>query len=859
MNENISESLRRQRELIIEEGGAQAFDRHTSLLEIAVISLYNRLANRLETGPESFRAGGAIAAIGLFGRGLSGPTQPVEILCIQADDSPAKDTWADEITGPLIEAGWTVEAHQGSTAEIMELARTDSGLFLKLLDLRYISGNRALAERLELRIDNYIAENRSAFLRSLRESIAARNELLSTPRNWLEPDIEENPGGLSEIRDIRAGCRIESKVRNLDDAIFLGYLTRQEVDFLQTAEKTYCRYRNLLKAASEREGSMLSFDDQEMIADKLGYAEKSGFLPVEIFMQDVHRLLKGVATVSREFWERIDEGLSAKAEETGAVIEEGIVARSGKIYIQTERFPATPAHLVHLFVLCAQHGLGLANVTRQWISHNKNVLDGASGDPAVKDEFFELLRADSIEVPVLRRFYDYGLMTALIPELASVHALVQHDKFHLYPVEEHHLRTVSELKKIIAGAYCEAEPELSTAANDLGDPAPMLLAGLLHDVGKSIGSGHAAAGGEMIPAIARRIGLSSSESETVQFLVSQHVLLLDNAALRHLADHEMLSSCTAAVGTKEYLDQLLLLTFADMTATGPRAQDKWRNTPVMGLYCNLKGILEKGEPSSRVISERAAKVKKRIESRVSDLLSDSELETWFSQLAPRYLLSVSPEEIIKHIELSRKLKEAERAFIWEVTARGETAEITFMTYDRPGLLAKAAGILTLHRLNIAGAQAFTMDNEISILIFKCRMPHLAKPINWDAMRKDMDSLLKGKFALDYRIAAHSAEMEQPKPLRAEPSKIVVDNESSTMHTILEVYTTDRIGLLYTITRTLHELQIPISVAKITTRSDQAADAFYIRNEKKEKVTDPEQIEEIKKALRFCLDGESEWD
>jgi [protein-PII] uridylyltransferase len=738
----------------------------------------------------------------------------------------------------------------------MELARADYGVLLKLLDLRYISGNRTLAERLELQIDNYIAQNRTAFLRSLHESIAARGELLNNPENWLEPDIDKNPGGLSEIRDIRAGCRIEPRLRNLEDAIFLGYLTRQEVDFLQTAEKTYCRYMSLLPLTR---GGRLSFDDQEMIARKLGYAEKSGFLPVEIFMQDVHRLFAGVATVSREFWERLDESLSTSGDETEITLEEGIVSRSGKIYMHTDRYPATPARMVHLFTLCARRGLGLANVTRQWISHNKNVLDAASGDPSVKDEFFELLRTDSIGVPVLRRFYDCGLMTGLIPELASVHALVQHDQFHLYPVQEHHLRTVSELKKTLAGLYSEEEPEITVAANALGDPAPLLLAGLLHDVGKSIGSGHAAAGGEMVPAIARRLGLSSLEADAVQFLVSQHVLLLDNASLRDLADHEMLSSCTAAVGRTEYLDSLLMLTFADMMATGPRAQDKWRDTPVIGLYCNLRGILEKGEPSSRVISERAARVKKQIESRASDLLGHGELENYFSQLAPRYLLSISPEEIVKHIELSRKLQEPDRAFIWEVAAGGESAEITLMSYDRPGLLAKSAGILTLHQINITGAQAFTMNNEISILIFQCRLPHPAGPMDWDAMKKDMDRLLKGKFALDYRIAAHSAGVGQPKPLRTEASKIVVDNDSSAMYTILEVYTADRIGLLYTITRTLHELQMSIAVAKITTKSDQAADAFYILTEKREKVTDPEQIDEIKKALRYCLDGESEWE
>ncbi|MGP7981665.1 MAG: hypothetical protein ACLPRH_17095, partial [Syntrophobacteraceae bacterium] len=427
-----------------------------------------------------------------------------------------------------------------------------------------------------------------------------------------------------------------------------------------------------------------------------------------------------------------------------------------------------------------------------------------------------------------------------------------------HPVQEHHLRTVSELKKIIAGVYSEQEPELTVTAADLGDPAPMLLAGLLHDVGKSSGSGHAARGGEMMHAIARRLGLSSQETETVRFLVSQHLLLLDSASLRDLADHEMLSSCTAAVGSKEYLDQLVLLTFADMMSTGPRARDKWRDTPVLTLYCNLRGILEKGEPSSRVISERVARVKKQIESRVSDLLSPGEVETYFSQLPPRYLISISPEEIVKHIQLGRRLQEAGGSFIWEVSSGRETAEITFMSYDRPGLLANSAGILTLHELNIISAQAFTMNNEITLLLFQCRLPEGDTATDWEAMKSDMDRLLKGKLALHYRIAARSAGRQQPKALRAAPSKIVIDNESSAVYTILEVYTADRIGLLYTITRTLHELQIPISVAKITTKSDQAADAFYIRNEKRGKVTDPEQIDEIKKALRFCLDGESEW-
>ncbi len=154
-----------------------------------------------------------------------------------------------------------------------------------------------------------------------------------------------------------------------------------------------------------------------------------------------------------------------------------------------------------------------------------------------------------------------------------------------------------------------------------------------------------------------------------------------------------------------------------------------------------------------------------------------------------------------------------------------------------------------------------MNDETTLLIFQCRLPEKSggAGVEWDAVRMDMDRLLKGKLALDFRIAAHSETGRRSRVLHEAPSKIVIDNDSSAMYTILEVCTVDRIGLLYTISRTLHELQVLISVAKITTKNDQVADVFYIRTDKREKVTDPEQIREIENALSYCLDGKAKWE
>ena len=54
--QNISESLRKQRDQIMAESGEDLLSRHTSLLEVAVISLYNRLVNKLNLDAEQFRS-----------------------------------------------------------------------------------------------------------------------------------------------------------------------------------------------------------------------------------------------------------------------------------------------------------------------------------------------------------------------------------------------------------------------------------------------------------------------------------------------------------------------------------------------------------------------------------------------------------------------------------------------------------------------------------------------------------------------------------------------------------------------------------------------------------------------------------
>ena len=854
---NIAESLKKQREQILNDGSGEMPARHTGLLDIAVITLYNRLVNRPDLDVERFRATGAVAAMGLFGRGLLGPLDAIPLLFLRADGTRIRESRFDEIVFPLQEAGWEIEPLESEVSELLERAAKDTSLFLQLLDIRYISGNRQLAEQLDRGLDALIGERREEILAWLAAETRGRETVEADA--WLEPDLRKNPGALDDITVIRAACRVAVGAKSLEDALFRGYLERREVDVLRRAETTHARLLARLRSVEGGSRSVVFFDEQTALAEKLGYTGRAGFLPVEVFMQELFRTFHEVGVVSREFWDRLAESRNAGGEATvsGAELEPGIHIRAGRMHLQRDHYPATAGALVHLFVLSAKHGIAFDNATHEWIRHHQNTLDTASGDPRVRDELLELLRSDSPDILVVRRFYDMGLLHSLIPELVAVHGLVQHDAFHLYPVHEHHLRTLSVLKGLMAGTFADAEPEVSSVASGQGDPGVLFLAGLLHDMGKSSGRGHAQRGGEMIPAVVKRLALDPEDGDLLRFLVSRHLLLTDSASLRDLADMEMLLQCAEMVGSVERLESLLLLTFSDMAATGPKALRKWNETPVPALCDRVRQILDRGEPGGKTISERIEHVREQVGRAVADLMGEKDVAAYVAQLAPRYLLSMSSAAIARHLRMGLELERSGKPFVWEVAPGRGTAELVLMSVEMPGLLAKAAGVLTLHDLDIAGARIFTMENGLKLHIFRVRFEESGgrNEPDWESVKKDMVRLTQGRLALDYRIAAH-AESDAPVrvPSRIMPSRILIDNESSAAYSILEVYAVDRVGLLYTISRTLSELQINIYVAKITTKIDQVADVFYIRNHEGQKVTDPEQIEEIKCALCFWLDG-----
>ncbi len=449
----------------------------------------------------------------------------------------------------------------------------------------------------------------------------------------------------------------------------------------------------------------------------------------------------------------------------------------------------------------------------------------------------------------LDQMLETGFLCAFVPEFEPVQDRVQFDHYHLFPVGRHLLQTIRHLKTL----HQERDILLADIFFDLPDPEPLFVAALFHDIGKT-GKDHAVKGAGLVRNILKRFEYDRKKMDDVCFLVHHHLLMAETATRRDLNDEKTVVQCAERVGTMERLKMLYLLSWADGRATGPRAWNDWIANLVLELFFKILHILERGELATLDASRRMRHSMQQVRSQIGDRLSPADKEAVFGVMPPNYLIETSPRAIGRHITLYGSLREAqekglENAFCLEAEAApaNGTYDVTFLAKDRAGLFCDVAGVMALNNINILSARIYTWRDGTAVDIFTVTPP--LDPIRteeiWDKIKKELAETFQGKLSLLERLQqkAKPTILMRNKTLNRQ-AQVLVDNESSDFFTLIEVFADDRIGLLYQITHTLFSLGIDIRIAKIATKADMVADAFYVLDLEGQKVLEEEKVQRI---------------
>jgi [protein-PII] uridylyltransferase len=189
----------------------------------------------------------------------------------------------------------------------------------------------------------------------------------------------------------------------------------------------------------------------------------------------------------------------------------------------------------------------------------------------------------------------------------------------------------------------------------------------------------------------------------------------------------------------------------------------------------------------------------------------------------------------------------------------EFSEFMVATRDQPGLFAKVAGVLTANNLKILSARIITCGDGLALDVF--RVSHQIGEAamddeRWLRVERDLERVLAGQEDIAELVArARKNQAGSRRFVRRVATEITIDNRSSEHFTVVDVFTQDRVGLLYAITHTLFDLGLAIHVARISTNADQALDVFYVTDREGEKVTDLAAMRQLREALETELGTE----
>jgi len=287
-------------------------------------------------------------------------------------------------------------------------------------------------------------------------------------------------------------------------------------------------------------------------------------------------------------------------------------------------------------------------------------------------------------------------------------------------------------------------------------------------------------------------------------MVRHHLLLPDVASRRDLADPVTVESVAAAVGDRSILELLHALAEADGLATGPSAWGSWK----AGLVAEL-------------VSRTAAR------------LSGARPDAAASIPTPEHVAMMAAGEL-------------------RVTVDGGT--LTVVAPDRPGLFFRVAGAVALHGLDVRSAVAASSDDGMAVEVLEVT-PGFGRAPDWDRVRADIERALAGRLALEARLAERARTYAPRRPTAARPAeaRVLFDNEASAAATVVEVRAPDAVGVLYRITRALAEADLDVRRAHVSTLGHEVVDAFYVVDAAGRKVTDPEHLHEVERAILAALD------
>jgi [protein-PII] uridylyltransferase len=840
--------------------GHQIVDGYTSAMDLVICSLFDAANAAYAERFSRLDQRCTVVAQGGYGRAELNPCSDIDLLFLYPyKREPYIEYVSERILYTLWDTRLTVGNAMRNVRECAKLAAQDFKVKTALLDARYLCGDEPLYREFAGAMERDVLKRGADrfFTEKLNEN-RVRHERYGDSVYILEPQIKEGEGGLRDLHTAMWMAKVKFKTNSIAELVQKGVITEREQEELESARDFLFRVRNALHFLSGEHQDRLTFEYQERIAADLGFQDMPTRKGVELFMRTYYL---NAATINRFGDEIIERCLERRHPyfgfgrartrdiRPGVTISYGMLSLSGGQVLR-----ADPSNMIRIFGDAQRHGVSISNSTKRLVRANLDIIDDEQRRyPTMVAAFFEVLRGRQHVYETLLEMHRAGVLGAFLPEFGALLCMVLHDLYHTYTVDEHSLRGVHELERLRGGAYKSIAPMLTQVMREIDRVDLLFLGMILHDIGKGYGGGHSERGAKMVDSIAERLHLNTDDARQLRFLVATHLNMSHLAQRRDIHDQRLIIEFAKRVETLDNLKKLYLLTFADMRAVGPKIWNNWHDMLLGELYLGTLDVFEREAFVEEDYADRVERVKQRIAAAANGALDRTGLQDFLRDMPARYFLGTAEDSILHHVRLVASLDSQPSVTEVKHSPEREFSEFTVITRDRPGLFSMITGVLLAHGMNILGASINTSRTGVAVDIF--RLSHgdqaeaVQRPERWERLQLALDKVLKGELDVEQLVTASKRpSLLSKRFVPRVPTEIEVDNDVSGHFTVLDVYTQDRVGVLFAITNTLFHLGLSIHLAKITTNVDQVLDVFYVTDADGRKIYDDARLAHIREEI-----------